>query len=91
LLRAKSADTVYRPSADAYDIAVDGDGGLWVATDDGALYIPDPESSPPEEWQPFKAANGLGGNMIRSPAAAEDGTIWFGPETAIVSRCTFGQ
>jgi len=85
------ADTVYRPSAHAYDIAVDGRGGLWVATDDGALYIPDPEKSLPEEWQRFTHANGLGGKRIRSLAAAEDGTIWFGSEIAIVSRCTFGQ
>jgi streptogramin lyase len=83
------AETVYQGFA--YDVAVDGSGGLWVATEDGAIYIPDPDNSRRDEWQHYTTANGLGGNSTRSLAIAADGAIWFGAENATVTRCEFGQ
>jgi streptogramin lyase len=71
-------DAVYRGFAD--HIAVDSRGGLWVGSDDGALYIPDPDNSPQEEWQRFTTANGLGGNRVHSLAIGDDGSVWFGAD-----------
>ena len=82
-------DTVYQDFANA--IAVDSSGGLWVATETGASFIPDPDTSPPEAWQHYTTANGLGGNRIYSLTIDAEGGVWFGADKATVTRCEFGQ
>ena len=51
------ADTVYQDFAN--DIAVDGRGGLWVATGDGAIYIPYPITARPKGGSTTPRTTGL--------------------------------
>ena len=78
-------DTVYR-EIHLQDLAVDGRGGLWIARSDGAIYIPEPESSPPEAWLHLDKAQGLGGDKVTALALEEDGVVWFGTEEG-ATRC----
>ena len=79
------SDTVYR-EIHLQGLAVDGEGGLWIARSDGAIYIPEPESSPREEWLHLGSAEGLAGDNITVIALERDDVVWFGTEEG-VTRC----
>jgi hypothetical protein len=79
-------DTVYR-EIHLQGLAVDGQGGLWVARSDGAVYIPEPESSPPGDWLHLGKGQGLGSDSVTTIAVERDGLVWFGTEQG-VTRCT---
>ena len=79
------SDTVYR-EIHLLGLAVDGEGGLWIARGDGAIYIPEPESSPREEWLHLGKAQGLGGDSITTIAVEKNDVVWFGTEEG-VTRC----
>jgi ligand-binding sensor domain-containing protein len=79
------ADTVYR-EIHLQSLAVDGEGGLWIARSDGAIYIPEPESSPPEAWLHLGRAEGLAGDNVTVIALERDDVVWFGTEEG-VTRC----
>ena len=78
-------DTVYR-EIHLQGLAVDGEGGLWIARSDGAIYIPEPESSPREEWLHLGSAEGLGGDDITAIVLERDDVVWFGTDQG-VTRC----
>jgi ligand-binding sensor domain-containing protein len=73
----------------AYDLALEASGGLWLARgdDSGLIFIPDPSSSPHEQWQNYTAEDGLGGDDVRSLALEGETAIWTGAENGQVSRC----
>ena len=79
-------DTVYR-EIHVQGLAVDGDGGLWIARSDGAIYIPEPASSGPRDWFHLGQAQGLGGDNVTAIAVERDDLVWFGTEQG-VTRCT---
>jgi ligand-binding sensor domain-containing protein len=68
---------------------VDGYGGLWIARSDGAIYIPDPASSPPQDWTHLDKAGGLGGEHVTAIALERDNTVWFGTDQG-ATRCLLG-
>jgi ligand-binding sensor domain-containing protein len=78
-------DTVYR-EIHLQGLAVDGEGGLWIARSDGAVYIPDPASSPREDWLHVGKAQGLGGDNVTAIALEKDNVVWYGTEVG-VTRC----
>jgi len=78
-------DTVYR-EIHLQGLAVDGEGGLWIARSDGAIYIPEPESSPREEWVHLGRAEGLAGDNVTVIALERDDVVWFGTDEG-VTRC----
>jgi len=82
------SDTVYR-EIHLQGLAVDGEGGLWIARSDGAIYIPEPESSPREEWVHLGKDQGLGGDNVTVIALERDDVVWFGTEEG-VTRCFLG-
>ena len=79
-------DTVYR-DIHVQGLAVDGEGGLWIARSDGALYIPEPASSGPRDWFHLGQAQGLGGDSVTAIAVERDDLVWFGTEQG-VTKCT---
>ena len=81
-------DTVYR-EIHLQGQAVDSAGGLWIARDDGAIYIPDPESSPRQNWLHMGQAEGLGGKNVTVIALERDNLVWFGTDEG-VTRCLLG-
>ena len=81
-------DTVYR-EIHLQAQAVDGYGGLWIARSDGAIYIPDPASSPPQDWLHLNKAGGLGGENVTAIALERDNAVWFGTDEG-VTRCLLG-
>ena len=78
-------DTVYR-EIHVQGLAVDSQGGLWIARSDGAVYIPEPESSPPEDWFHLGMAQGLGAESVTAIALESDALVWFGTEQG-TTRC----
>jgi ligand-binding sensor domain-containing protein len=70
-------DTVYR-DLQTNGLAVDGRGGLWVARPDGALYLPDPKSSPREDWLHYGPQEGLVDPQLLALALETDEVVWFG-------------
>ena len=78
-------DTVYR-EIHVQGLAVDGEGGLWIARSDGAIYIPDPASSPPVDWFHLGRAQGLGGDNVTAIAVERDDLVWFGTEQGL-TKC----
>lgn len=75
---------------------MDSSGRLWLVQvqgsgDNKAVLIPDPLSSPQEQWQYFGKAEGLASDKIASVAIGADDTLWFGSgygaEAGSVSRC----
>ena len=82
-------DTVYR-ELEIYDLAVDEQGGMWIARSAGALYIPDPELSPPETWRHFGEQEGLQDERVAVITLESDGVIWFGSVTG-ASRCVVSR
>jgi ligand-binding sensor domain-containing protein len=81
-------DTVYR-EIHLQAQAVDDAGGLWIARDDGTIYIPDPVSSPPQDWLHLGKAEGLGGANVTAIALEQDNAVWFGTDQG-VTRCLLG-
>jgi streptogramin lyase len=86
-------DTVYR-ELEVLDLAVDGRGGLWIARPDGAIYLPDPEASPPEEWRHYGGAEGLADDRVlvitlEGQAGGPEDVVWFGLVPG-VARCVVG-
>jgi hypothetical protein len=74
--------------------AIDSSGRLWLVqqfTDKKAVLIPNPVSSPREQWLYFGKAEGLTGDKIASVAIDGDDRLWFGSdygaEAGSVSRC----
>jgi uncharacterized protein YjbI with pentapeptide repeats len=87
-------DTVYR-ELEVLDLAVDGQGGLWIGRPDGAIYLPDPESSPPEVWQHYGKPEGLADDRIlvialEGQAGGPENVVWFGLVPG-VARCVVGE
>jgi ligand-binding sensor domain-containing protein len=82
------SDTVYR-QIHVQGLAVDSEGGLWIARGDGAVYIPEPESSAPGDWWHLGTAEGLGADSVTAIALERDDLIWFGTEQG-VARCLIG-
>ena len=78
-------DTVYR-EIHLQGLSVDGQGGLWIARSDGAIYIPEPESSPEGEWLHLGKAQGLGADSVTTIALERDEQVWFGTEQG-VTQC----
>lgn len=78
-------DTVYR-DFEVQDLAVDKWGGLWIGRRDGAYYIPDPQSSPREEWQHYGREQGLPDDNVLVIEAETNGIVWFGTAGGAV-RC----
>jgi ligand-binding sensor domain-containing protein len=78
-------DTVYR-ELEITGLAVDGRGGLWVARADGALYIPDPRTSPREEWVYYGSEQGLEDTHLLALALETDDVVWFGTRSGAY-RC----
>jgi ligand-binding sensor domain-containing protein len=70
-------DTVYR-DFEVQDLAVDKLGGLWIGRRDGAYYIPDPRSSPREEWNYYGLEQGLPDDNVLVTEIEADGIVWFG-------------
>jgi ligand-binding sensor domain-containing protein len=68
---------------------VDSAGGLWIGRSDGAVYIPEPESSPPGAWLHLGKAQGLGGDSVTAIAVERDDVVWFGTGAG-VTRCFLG-
>lgn len=81
-------DTVYR-EIHLQGQAVDSAGGLWIARNDGAIYIPNPQSSPREEWVHMGQAGGMGGENVTAIALESDNLVWFGTDQG-VTRCLLG-
>ncbi|MFN2229460.1 MAG: hypothetical protein ACK2VA_06805 [Anaerolineae bacterium] len=79
------SDTVYR-QIHLQAQAVDSAGGLWVGRSDGALYIPDPESSPPGKWLHLGKTQGLASDNVSAIALERDNVVWFGTDAG-VTRC----
>jgi len=79
------SDTVYR-EIHVQGLAVDSQGGLWVARSDGAVYIPDPGSSPPGDWLHLGQAQGLAADSVTVIALERDDLVWFGTEQG-ATRC----
>jgi ligand-binding sensor domain-containing protein len=79
------AGTVYR-QIHLQAQAVDAAGGLWIGRSDGAIYIPEPESSPPEAWLHLGKTQGLGSDNVTTIALERDDVVWFGT-SAGVTRC----
>jgi ligand-binding sensor domain-containing protein len=82
------ADTVYR-AIHLQALAVDGAGGMWIGRSDGAIYIPEPESSPAGEWLHLGKAQGLASDNVTVIALEQDNTVWFGTDAGI-TRCFLG-
>jgi streptogramin lyase len=78
-------DTVYR-GIQVQGLAVDGQGGLWIGREDGALYIADPVSTPREAWLHYDASVGLADDNVQAIALEADDVVWFGTEGG-ASRC----
>jgi uncharacterized protein YjbI with pentapeptide repeats/frataxin-like iron-binding protein CyaY len=78
-------DTVYR-EFEVQDLAADKWGGLWIGRRDGAYYIPDPRSSPREEWQYYGSEQGLPDDNVLVIEMETDGIVWFGT-AAGAARC----
>jgi Tol biopolymer transport system component len=78
-------DTVYR-EIQVQGLAVDGQGGLWIARADGALYIADPVSSPRQAWQRYDTSVGLADDNVQVVALEAEDVVWFGTEGG-ASRC----
>ncbi|MEJ2736326.1 MAG: hypothetical protein P8189_22625 [Anaerolineae bacterium] len=81
----KWVDTVYR-GIQVQGLAVDGQGGLWIGREDGALYIADPLSTPREDWQRYDASVGLADDNVQVIALETDNVVWLGTESG-ASRC----
>ena len=79
------SDTVYR-QIHVQGLAVDSEGGLWIARGDGAVYIPEPESSPPGDWWHLGTNQGLGADSVTVIALERDDLVWFGTEQG-ATRC----
>ncbi len=79
------SDTAYR-QIHVQGLAVDSEGGLWIARGDGAVYIPEPESSPPGDWWHVGTAEGLAADSVTAIALERDDLVWFGTEQG-VTRC----
>jgi ligand-binding sensor domain-containing protein len=79
------SDTVYR-EIHVQRLAVDSEGGLWIARGDGAIFIPEPESSPPGDWLRVGRAQGLAADSVTTIALERDDLVWFGTEQG-VTRC----
>jgi ligand-binding sensor domain-containing protein len=79
------ADTVYR-DIHIQGLAVDRQGGLWIARKDGALYLPDPLTGPRETWRGYSSAQGLAGDDVFVIAPESDQVVWFGTRDGL-SRC----
>ena len=78
-------DTVYR-EIQVQGLAVDGQGGLWIGRQDGALCIADPLSTPREAWLRYDTSVGLADDNVQVIALEADDIVWFGTEGG-VSRC----
>jgi Tol biopolymer transport system component/streptogramin lyase len=81
-------DTVYR-EIQLQGLAVDGQGGLWIARQDGAFYIADPVSTPRRAWQRYDTSVGLADDNVQVIALEADDVVWFGTEGG-ASRCVLG-
>jgi TolB protein len=78
-------ETVYR-EIQVQGLAVDEQGGLWIAREDGALYIADPVSSPRQAWQRYDTSVGLVNDNVQVIALEAVDVVWFGTEGG-ASRC----
>lgn len=78
-------DTVYR-DIQVQGLAVDGEGGLWIGRQDGALYIADPVSTPRGAWLRYDTSVGLPDDNVQVIALEADDIVWFGTEGG-ASRC----
>ncbi len=78
-------DTVYR-EIQVQGLAVDGQGGLWIGREDGALYIADPVSTPRAAWLRYDRSVGLADDNVQVIALEADDVVWFGTEGG-ASRC----
>jgi len=81
-------DTVYR-QIHLQALAVDAAGGMWIGRSDGAVYIPDPESSPPGEWLHLGKVQGLASDNVTAIALERDNIVWFGTDAG-ATRCFLG-
>jgi frataxin-like iron-binding protein CyaY len=81
-------DTVYR-QIHLQAQAVDTAGGLWIGRSDGAVYIPEPASSPPGEWLHLGKGQGLASDNVTAIALERDNLVWFGTDAG-VTRCSLG-
>jgi uncharacterized protein YjbI with pentapeptide repeats/frataxin-like iron-binding protein CyaY len=78
-------DTVYR-EFQAQALAVDGKGGMWIGRKDGAIYIPNPLTSPEEDWLRYGAAEGLPDDDVLAIDLERDDIVWFGTRLG-ATRC----
>jgi TolB protein len=78
-------DTVYR-GIQVQGLAVDGQGGLWIGREDGAVYIADPVSTPRGAWLRYDTSVGLADDNVQVIALEADDVVWFGTEGG-ASRC----
>jgi Tol biopolymer transport system component/streptogramin lyase len=78
-------ETVYR-EIHVQGLAVDGQGGLWIGREDGALYIADPVSTPRGAWLRYDTSVGLVDDNVQVIALEADDVVWFGTEGG-ASRC----
>ena len=70
-----------------FDVAEDGDGNLWIATNGGGLAMRDRQSGRFVSYQHDAAdASSIGGNIVRRVMVADDGSIWAGTREAGLSR-----
>jgi len=66
-----------------YDMVVNDDGDMWIATWSGANLILDGDLDNPDKWQTFTVENtnkGLPNDWVYALSRGENGVIWFATE-----------